>query len=296
MRIINLKPYIINIMKAGLLNIVVLYLLTSCINTSGSNPCEDTRKDTLFINEKCVLIISPTLNELERIRQKYNTEEDFFVMADDAANYNVTAIEYVEQNDIPIIYVDTLIRVLNFNCRYSIDISDTLQVKNPLWQIVYYEQNQEPQIIESIDVEKVISKCNNQCFSMTKYKYTGTWAISEEQQSPYIAIHEDSTAYMVVENDQINIVVKLVRDDNNSNKFKLLLLNPAEELGMGGQKLSWNDYSKSVPVANITFESDSKAQLDWRGFYNVLIKQREWEECQFTREKMGDSIQLIKLR
>lgn len=138
MRIINLKPYTINIMKAGLLNIVVLYLLTSCINTSGSNTCEDTRKDTLFINnEKCILIISPTLNELERIRHKYNTEEDFFVMADDAANYNVTAMEYVEQNDIPIIYVDTLIRVLNFNCRYSIDISDTLQVNNPLWQIVY---------------------------------------------------------------------------------------------------------------------------------------------------------------
>lgn len=281
-------------MKKGLLNIVIIYLFTSCISTSGKNTYEDVRKDTIFIkNEKCVLIISPTLNELERIRHKYNTEEDFFVMADDAANYNFNATEYIKQNNIPIIYVDTLIRVINFNHKYCIDISDTFQIKNPLWQIIFYEQNHEPQIIESIDVERVVSQ--HQCVSTTEYNYSGTWTISKEQQSPYITIHKDSTAYMVVENDQINIVVKLLRDDTNLNKFQLLLLNPAEELGIGGQKLNWEYFSKSIPVANITFENDTIAQLNWLGFYNVLTKQREWKECQFNIENDEGSIILIKL-
>lgn len=283
-------------MKIYIFTIFVFCFFASCVSTSGKSTRENPRKDSLFVkNERCALILSPTSNELERIRAKYNAEEDFFVMADDAANYNFNAIEYLEQNDIPIIYVDTLIRVINFDHKYYVDISDTLQINNPLWQILLYEQNCTPQIIESIDIKSAVIKYNNQCASTTGYKYSGTWAISKEQQFPYITIYKDSTAYMVVENDQINIVVKLLRDEKHVNEFHMLLLNPAEELGIGGQKLSWDNFSKSIPIANIMFESDTIAKLDWLGFYNVSTKQREWKECQFNRENGEVPVILIRL-
>ncbi len=272
-------------MRKDIFNIFIFCFLTSCVSSSSKNSYESPRQDSLAVNkERCALILSPTSNELERIRSKYNTEEDFFVMADDAANYNFSAIEYLRQNDIPIIYVDTLTRVINFDHKYYVDLSDTLQVNNPLWQILLYEQNCIPQIIESTDIKSAVIKYNNQCVSTTGYKYSGTWTINKEQQFPYITIRRDSTAYMVVESDQINIVVKLLRDKENINRFHMLLLNPAEELGAGGQKLSWDNFSKSIPIANIMFENDTIAKLDWLGFYNVLTKQREWEECQFDRE------------
>lgn len=248
----------------------ILIFLISCVSTSDKNAHKNPRKDSLYVKNKgYALILSPTSNELERIRAKYNTEEDFFIMADDAANYNFSAIEYLKQNNIPIIYVDTLTRVINFNHKYYVDISDTLQINNPLWQIILYEPNCTPQIIESIDIKSAVIKYNNHCASTTEYKYSGTWTINKEQQFPYITIHKDSTAYMGVESDQINIAVKLLRSKESVDVFHVFLLKPAEELGIGGQKLSWDNFSKSIPIANIMFESDTIAKLDWLGFYNV---------------------------
>ena len=274
----------------------ILIFLISCVSTSDKSVHESPRKDSLYVkNEWYALILSPTSNELERIRAKYNTEEDFFVMADDAANYNFRAIEYLKQNDIPIIYVDTLTRVINFNHKCYVDISDTLQINNPLWQILLYKPNYVPQIIESIDIKSAVIKYNDHCASTTGYKYSGTWTINKEQQFPYITIHKDSTAYMVVESDQLNIVVKLLRSKESVDVFHVFLLKPVEELGIGGQKLSWDNFSKSTPIANIMFESDTIAKLNWLGFYNVSTKQREWEECQFNRENGETPVILIRL-
>ena len=282
------------IMKIYIFTIFVF--LTSCVNTSDKSAHENPRKDSLYVkNERYALILSPTSNELERIGAKYNTEEDFFVMADEAAYYNFSAIEYLKQNDIPIIYVDTLARVINFNHKYYVDVSDTLQINNPLWQILLYEPNCAPQIIESIDIKSAVIKYNNHCASTTGYKYAGTWTINKEQQFSYITIHKDSTAYMVVESDQINIVVKLLRSKESADIFHVFLLKPAEELGIGGQNLSWDNFSKSIPIANIMFESDTIAKLDWLGFYNVSTKQKEWEECQFNRENEEAPVILTRL-
>lgn len=126
--------------------------------------------------------------------------------------------------------------------------------------------------------------------------YLGTWVISEEQPFPYIAIRKDSSAYVVVESDQIMINAKLVPDTSApNNSYQILLVAPAEELGIGGQRLDWSHLSTTHPVGHIQFLSNNTARYTWLGFYNTITKQRVWKDSQFTREMGDKTINLIKV-
>ena len=126
--------------------------------------------------------------------------------------------------------------------------------------------------------------------------YLGTWVISEEQPFPYIAIRKDSSAYVVVKSDQIMINTKLVPDTSApNNSYQILLVAPAEELGIGGQRLDWSHLSTTHPVGHIQFLSNNTARYTWLGFYNTITKQRVWQDSQFTRETGDKTINLIKV-
>lgn len=97
------------------------------------------RKDTLLIkNKKTAVFIVPTGEEINRIKWRYRSEEDFYALTDDAAYYSSKAETYLKQNGIEIVYADTTCRLLRFAGSHDVDISDTAKISNPLSEVILY--------------------------------------------------------------------------------------------------------------------------------------------------------------
>lgn len=97
------------------------------------------RTDTLLTeNKQTAIFIVPTDKEINRIKLRYHSEEDFHTMADDAAFYSFEAETYLKQNGIKIVYADTTCRVLRFASSHDIDLSDTAKIDNPLFNVILY--------------------------------------------------------------------------------------------------------------------------------------------------------------
>lgn len=111
------------------------------------------RKDTLLIkNKKTAVFIVPTDEEINRIKWRYRSEEDFYTLADDAAYYSSKAETYLKQNGIEIVYADTTCRLLRFAGSHDINLSDTVKINNPLSEIILYN-GYFPIIVPTAEVE-----------------------------------------------------------------------------------------------------------------------------------------------
>lgn len=97
------------------------------------------RRDTLLVEDKkTAVFIVPADEEINRMKLRCRSVEDFYVLADDAAFYSSEAETYLKQNGIKIVYADTTCRVLDFAGSAYIDLSDTVKIGNPLFNVVLY--------------------------------------------------------------------------------------------------------------------------------------------------------------
>ena len=141
--------------------LIILFLLLlaqSCQSlASKSNESTDNqsvRTDTILIeDEKISIFIIPTNEELNRLQSKYNSEEDFYISSDDAAYYSAKADLLLKKENINIANIDTTCAVINFSNSYYINLSDTTNIHNPLFDIILYQKGHQPLISSSIDIE-----------------------------------------------------------------------------------------------------------------------------------------------
>lgn len=66
----------------------------SCKRNDDKKIQVKNNKDTIFLNEKSVLFISPSIKKLEKLKKQYG--EDFYTIADDANYYSANALEYMD--------------------------------------------------------------------------------------------------------------------------------------------------------------------------------------------------------
>lgn len=112
-----------------------------------------SRMDTLLIeNKHTAIFIVPTDEEINHMKLRYRSEEDFYALADDAASSTFEAETYLKQNGIEIVYADTTCRILQFDNFYDIDLSDTAKIGNPLFNVILYN-GERPVILSASEIK-----------------------------------------------------------------------------------------------------------------------------------------------
>jgi hypothetical protein len=97
--------------------------------------------------------------------------------------------------------------------------------------------------------------------------------------------------------NQIYLNANFSVDESNPNKLMLYLKSTEDvnfgDLGVGGNNLPWNDYSKVKAIAEILFNPLRKDELEvnWLGFYNTKTNSYEWST---NPEFMAEGNNLIK--
>lgn len=284
-----------------LLFLIASFLLLNCIggNTRTANSQEDDPIISVlkeFYTEYIALNLVDVIDDTAvlELKEKYlstcllkklSSQELNFDPIVDAQDYREEWVAVIEVTSI-----DSL------NNLYAITLPDNMSNNKDRIIVKVIHAKDGRYLIDDIVYDRE-NRTNGRSFQQSPVNGChGTWVLSEKQQHPYIAIRADLSAYIVVESDQIMINAKLIPDkDSVNNSYNILLVTPAEELGVGGQRLDWSNFSKTLPVANIEFESNNKANFTWYGFYNTINKERVWQESQFTREVGTNKISLKKL-
>ena len=153
-------------MKTG--KLIIIYLICvfsgSCQLSNNNSDAKSVSQEIIdticdYSNEKlisqttiditcnfCVLFIRPTIEQIEQIKSNYQNEEDFYIMADDANFYTADAIEYLQNKNIDIFYLDS-IKIVCFNEKNTVDFSDLA------WDFVLYKKNTSPKVVKAIDLK-----------------------------------------------------------------------------------------------------------------------------------------------
>lgn len=117
----------------------------SCSNCPSNSEPKSISQQVIDITcDSCVLFIRPSLEQIEQLISKYENEEDFYIMADDANFYTANAIEYLEDKNIDIFYLDS-IKMVRFNQENILDFSHLA------WDFVLYKKNTPKKIVKAID-------------------------------------------------------------------------------------------------------------------------------------------------
>ena len=136
--------------KKNLLYPLIFICGVGCQLSSNSNSTKNSLLSVpQMIDIACdsgVLFIRPTVEQIEQIKSNYQDEEHFYIMADDASFYTVNAIEYLENKNIDIFYLDSIKKVC-FNKK------DTFDFSNLAWDFVLYKKNKIPKIVPAIDLK-----------------------------------------------------------------------------------------------------------------------------------------------
>ena len=78
--------------------------------------------------------------ELNDIKKAYKTEEEFYAASDGIAEDKFRMKTFLEENNIPIIYADTMIKVIRFkDC--DVNIVDTSIAKAIWTSVILYKNN-----------------------------------------------------------------------------------------------------------------------------------------------------------
>jgi hypothetical protein len=144
----------------------------------------DVRVDTLFVGcGNICIFITPTDSDIIRMRSKY-LEDDFYVMADDAA-YAMTETErQAKAEGFKIMNVDTTYRYVNLKDSFLIDLSDTTIITNPLSTVILYKRGRKPMVIstdDAVDSLKTVQELgltkadNSPCQSIKDRKWIGIY-------------------------------------------------------------------------------------------------------------------------
>ena len=126
-------------------------------NFSSKNDKYLKRTDTLnIIDKECALLLKRKSQDIADMRKEFESEEDFYVAADDMNYYNYMADEYLENKAMRIIYVDTTYSVINFQNKHFINILD--KTKNIIFSVILYKEGKKPIAVAPIDVSAEYDK------------------------------------------------------------------------------------------------------------------------------------------
>lgn len=147
----------------------------SCICCTAKQQTEgvkfNDREDTLFLNkEKCAIFFKLSLAEVDSIKKEYKTKEDFYIIADGIAEDKYEAKTFLEENNIPVIYVDTTVKVVRFkDC--DINITDP-SVINTIWtNAILYQKGKRYAVMQESDIDFIADYFNIYANSKLNEKY-----------------------------------------------------------------------------------------------------------------------------
>lgn len=136
----------------------------SCICCTAKQQTEgvkfNDREDTLFLNkEKCAIFFKLSLAEVDSIKKKYKTKEDFYITADGIAEDKYEAKTFLEENNIPVIYADTTVKVVRFkDC--DINITDPSVISTIWTTAILYQKGKRYVVIQESNVDFIADYFN----------------------------------------------------------------------------------------------------------------------------------------
>lgn len=122
-------------------------MLISCKSYSINEEYKLDAKN--IINSKIVIFVSPTSEEIEKLKAK--DEDAFYTSADDVNFYNAKAEEYLEKNNIP--YKLTKEKKMKFLVGNKVTEFD-YSMSEQAWFIIMYNGKDKPVKESSINIEK----------------------------------------------------------------------------------------------------------------------------------------------
>lgn len=90
-----------------------------------------------------------------------------------------------------------------------------------------------------------------------------------------INLASDGSAIFSINSNQI--YVKVHAKETSPNVFNLFLDAPSD-LGAGGMRLSWDNFSRTTPIAVFSVISPNEVDMKWRGFFDNKTKKYQWAE------------------
>jgi hypothetical protein len=102
--------------------------------------------------------------------------------------------------------------------------------------------------------------------TITSYasKYEKVLSTSCEYSNFSVMYKSDDKAIIEVNSNQIYVLAKIKKTNQNTEEF--MLLKP-EDLGRGGIMLNWNDFSKTKSILTIKTNNHKKIAF-WHGFFD----------------------------
>ena len=107
--------------------------------------------------------------------------------------------------------------------------------------------------------------------SMASSDVTGRWSPSCNDEEGITLTNDNSTVFFIVNHNQIVISMQTKTTKESIDFF---LVKPVD-LGSGGMKLNWSDFSKKLKIATLKLHEQS-ANFEWYGFYDEIKKVHSW--------------------
>jgi hypothetical protein len=105
--------------------------------------------DSLTFAERVMVFVTGTAEDIDEMRASHD-EDDFYIAADDANWYRATAIEFLEERQLPIRYIEGR-RPLYFVVAGEARLYDLSEVST-LDVVILYDTDREPCILTPVDV------------------------------------------------------------------------------------------------------------------------------------------------
>lgn len=142
-------------MKLRFIFMLLCIFMLSSKGAGKANPVNGpVRTDTILIeSKKAALFIVPTAEDINRLKFRYNSEEDFHIKTDNSAQHLSKAKTYLEECKVDVVVIDTTCRVINFANNFYVDLSDTASIGNPLLDILLYRDGLKPLLASSVEIK-----------------------------------------------------------------------------------------------------------------------------------------------
>lgn len=146
--------------KIILLGIIAVSCICCTARRKAQGMNVTCRKDTLFIDkERCAIFFKLSLAELNDIKKAYKTKEEFYAASDGIAEDKFQIKTFLEENNIPIIYADTMIKVIRFkDC--DVNVVDTSIAKAIWTSVILYKNNKRYIVMQDPNIDFISNYFN----------------------------------------------------------------------------------------------------------------------------------------
>ncbi|MCL1942027.1 MAG: hypothetical protein FWF54_00520 [Candidatus Azobacteroides sp.] len=287
------------IMKCLLLSFVLLLTIQSCNQNTNKNQSlstindvEDKGVDVLkvfyqeYISACCNL--PESYDVLDRVKKKYLSDNLYKRLEVADLDYD----PFLNSQDCNENWLKTLDIKLVYN-------------ENNIYKICYNNGDNEICIILSLinnDGNFIINDIKNADLltigseseeenkgTDSSYNIKGNWFITCNESAVF-KIEKENDILLPVMSNQIYIKARIEKVKDNF--YHVYLIEP-DDLGAGGLRLDWDNFSTEKPIADIEILSNGTMSFKWIGFYHISDKKIVFPECEFNLETGGNPSILI---